>query len=41
MLPSVLCGCETWSLTLSNNGELTYLRTGCSARYLGTRGEVT
>ena len=38
ILPVVLCGYETWSLTLRNEGRLRLFITGSSGEYLGPRG---
>jgi hypothetical protein len=38
ILPVVLYGCETWSLTLREEHRLGCLRTGCLGEYLDLRG---
>jgi hypothetical protein len=38
ILPVVLYGCETWSLTLRLECRLKYLKTGFSDEYLGPKG---
>ena len=37
ILPIVLYGCETWSLTLRGGCRIRYLKTGFSGEYLGPR----
>ena len=39
ILPVVLYGCETWSLTLREECRLRYLKTGSWGEYLGPRVE--
>jgi hypothetical protein len=41
ILPVVLYGCETWSLTLGEEHRLRILRTVCSERYLELKGKKT
>jgi hypothetical protein len=38
ILPVVLYGCETWSLTLWEEPSLRVFRIGCGGEYLGLRG---
>jgi hypothetical protein len=39
ILPFVLHGCETWSLTMREEHRLSMLRKGCSGRYLDLKGK--
>jgi len=38
IVPVVLCGCETWSLTLKKEHRLRVFQNGCSGKYLELRG---